>query len=124
MSAELVASAHKIVLISLPRVRACLGFDGAILIERGPEAWALRTAVRGILRPLMEKWPPSSGAAIVWKFSLRSLPAAGLRTQRQSLVPLATEERWLADPHSAMSAARFAHQEILTHRGARRVCFC
>ena len=65
MSAELVASAHKIVLISLPRVRACLGFDGAILIERGPEAWALRAAVRGILRPLMEKWPPSSGAAIV-----------------------------------------------------------
>src|SRR6516164_2431393 len=59
-----------------------------------------------------------------WTFSLRSMPAAGLRTQRQSLVPLATEERWLADPHSAMSAARFAHQEILTHRGARRVCFC
>ena len=56
MSAELVASAHKIVLISLPRVRACLGFDGAILIERGARGLALRAAVRGILRPLMEKW--------------------------------------------------------------------
>jgi len=66
---------------------------GLSLLNEGPEAWALRAAVRGILGPLMEKWPPSSGAAIVWKFSLRSLPAAGLRTQRQSLAPLATEER-------------------------------
>jgi len=34
MSAELVASAHKTVHISLSRDRARLGFDGAILIER------------------------------------------------------------------------------------------
>ena len=34
MSAELVASAHKTVLISLSQDRARLGSDGAILIER------------------------------------------------------------------------------------------
>ena len=44
MSAELVASAHKTVHISLPRDRARLGSDVAILIERtfaefAPAAW-------------------------------------------------------------------------------------
>ena len=44
MSAELAASAHKTVRISLPRDRARLGSDVAILIERAfaefaPAAW-------------------------------------------------------------------------------------
>src|SRR5262249_46297044 len=63
--------------------------------DSGPSAplpLPLTPPARRILRSLMEKWPPSSGAAIVWKFSRRSLRAAGLRTQRQSLVPRATEE--------------------------------
>ena len=50
------------------------------------------------------------------KFSLRRLPAAGLRTQRQSLAPLVTEEPWLADPHSGMSGARSGRPEIPAHR--------
>ena len=58
----------------------------------------------------------SSWAAIMSKFSLRRLPAAGLRTQRRSLAPLVTEEPWLADPHSGMSGARSGRPEIPAHR--------
>ena len=67
---------------------------------------------------------PSSRAAIVWKFSLRRLRAAGLRTQRQSLAPPAIEEPLLADLHSAMSAARAGRQEIPAHRDEQRPFLC
>ena len=51
MSAELVASAHKTVHISLSRDRARLGSDGAILIERAfaelaPGNMAIFAAIR------------------------------------------------------------------------------
>src|SRR6516162_1157683 len=77
----------------------------------------------GILRVLdrMEKWPPAS-TAIVWTFSPRRPPAAGLQTQRQSLAPPVAEEPKLADPRSAMSGARFGHQEIPAHRDGQRPC--
>ena len=85
-------------------------------------AWHLSRILRFLDR--MEKWPPSSRAAIVWKFSLCRLPAAGLRTQRQSLALLVTEEPWLADLHSGMSRARSGRREIRAHRDERRPCLC
>jgi hypothetical protein len=85
-------------------------------------AWHLSRILRLLDR--MEKWPPSSRAAIVSKFSPHRLPAAGLRTQRQSLAPPVTEEPSLADPHSGMSRARSGRREIPVHRDGPRPCLC
>ena len=62
--------------------------------------------------------------AIVWKFSLRKLRAAGLQTQRLSLALLVTEEPSLADLRTAKSEARFGHQEIPAHRDEWLLFLC
>src|SRR6516225_8886578 len=50
--------------------------------------------------------------------------AAAIGFQRQSLVPPAIAERSLAGLHTGLSAARFGHPEIPTHRDAPRPCLC